>query len=64
MKYSTDYRFKPREKLIDKRNNMLCYVMYVPPFGTSGFMMVKYKDNHTRLVSPKDQDDFYPYVKL
>jgi hypothetical protein len=64
MKYSTDYHFRPREKLIDRQNNMLCYVVYVPPLNTSGFMLIEYENGHTRLIGPKDQYDFYPYVKL
>jgi hypothetical protein len=64
MKYSIDYYFRPREILIDNRNNMLCYVVYVPPINKSGFMLVKYENDSTRLVAPDDQDDFYPYVKL
>jgi hypothetical protein len=64
VKYSADYRFRPREVLVDNRNDMLCYVVYVPPIDKSGFMLVKYENDHTRLVGPKDQDDFDPYVKL
>jgi hypothetical protein len=64
MKYSPEYHLRPREKLVDSRDNSLCYVVHVPAFGVSGFARVLYKDGRSRLVGPNDQNDYYPYVKL